>query len=259
MFSIRNHSGTHKFALKWFVQLWRCCVHTYVRFSFIASCLCCLFRVTMSPALCSAVCFVFGCGPDPEWSIFINNLAFLWLDRLVCTSIDSSSWQKTLELCVWKGHVAVCCNWRYVCRLWMWVLLPFGLQTSRAGDVQGFNAPLFKYCRTYSNARRGVSPEIWCLNVCGCLKFGYEASNRPAPQPIAEPHQGLHRHIAMWYLRCSEVYTTSSVIWLDVSGQSIGPIFKGQEIQKREHKTTEVNWHCIFCEGGGTLSIVYFF
>jgi hypothetical protein len=134
-----------------------CMFHLYCLLSLLLS-----FLVTMSPALCSAVCcvFVFGCGPDPERSIFINNLAFLWLDRLVCTSIDSCSWQKTLELCVWKGHVAVCWNWRYVCRLWMWILLPFGLQASRAGDVQGFKAPLFKYCRTYSNSGQGFSPEM---------------------------------------------------------------------------------------------------
>jgi hypothetical protein len=61
------------------------------------------FRVTMSLGLCAAVCFVFGCRPDPELSIFINNLAMLPLDRLLCTSIDICSWQKTLELLCLRG------------------------------------------------------------------------------------------------------------------------------------------------------------
>jgi len=122
LFSIRNHSGTHKFALKWFIRLWRCFVDTYVCFTFIASCPCCSRFVSQCRQGCvllCALCFVFGCGPDPERSIFINNLAMLSLDRLLCTSFDICSWQKTLELCFWKGHVAVCWNWRCGCRLWM--------------------------------------------------------------------------------------------------------------------------------------------
>jgi len=43
-----------------------------------------------------------------------------------------------------------------------------------------------------------------------------------------------------------------------VLGKSIGPIFKGQEIQKREQSMPEINWHNFFWGGGvgDALSII---
>lgn len=58
-----------------------------------------------------------------------------------------------------------------------------------------------------------------------------------------EPNQDLHRQIIMWDLLSCR--TLSSIEWYFITGileQLISPIFKGQEIQKREQSTTKVNW-----------------
>jgi hypothetical protein len=59
----------------------------------------------------------------------------------------------------------------------------------------------------------------------------------------AEPNLGLHCQI-MWHLHFSEIL--HSIVWYfftNISGQSVGVSFKGQEMQKREHSMTEINWH----------------
>jgi hypothetical protein len=62
------------------------------------------FRVTLSPGLCAAVfCVLRVWVRARSGTIFINNLAMLPLDRLLCTSIDICSWQKTLELLCLRG------------------------------------------------------------------------------------------------------------------------------------------------------------
>jgi len=39
------------------------------------------------------------------------------------------------------------------------------------------------------------------------------------------------------------------ISYTEISGQPIGPVLKGQEIQKREHSVCEVNWHNLFFLG----------
>jgi hypothetical protein len=53
-------------------------------------------------------------------------------------------------------------------------------------------------------------PQIWHLNVWGCLKFAYEVPNYGAKPDCsepdhAEPNQGLHRQIIMFDFCSSEL------------------------------------------------------
>jgi hypothetical protein len=75
----------------------------------------------------------------------------------------------------------------------------------------------------------------------------------------AEPNQGPHCQFIIRDLRSSEILRSMEWLYLtNISGQPLSPIFKGQEIQKGEQCTTEVNWHKLKCNikiqyNGGVL------
>jgi len=72
----------------------------------------------------------------------------------------------------------------------------------------------------------------------------WNAELHRAKQDHAEPNQGLHHQIIMWVLHSSGILL--SIDWwflIDVSEWPISPIFKSQEIQKREESMTVVNSH----------------
>jgi hypothetical protein len=74
----------------------------------------------------------------------------------------------------------------------------------------------------------------------GHHKFAYKALNHTTPW-FALNH-GLYCQIIMGDLCSSEILR--SVEWqfpTNISGQIVGPTFKGQEIQKRQYCTIEVN------------------
>jgi hypothetical protein len=112
------------------------------------------------------------------------------------------------------------------------------------------------YYRIYLNARWGFFPCIWCLNLWGLLKFMYEAPNQISLNRIMWSHtkaciakSSREICVVLWY------YTVEWEFLTDVSGQPIGPILKGQEIQKWEHCRTQVNWRNLLFWGFHPLSI----
>jgi len=105
-------------------------------------------------------------------------------------------------------------------------------------------------------------PEIWCLTMWGHLKFVYEALNWTASDQITLSWTMYCQTKAcitklsceicapLWYYSIEWQFITG------VSGQHIGPFFKSQEVQKRQHSMIEINWHNLLFS---VLSIIQFF
>jgi len=102
--------------------------------------------------------------------------------------------------------------------------------------------------RIYSNARQG----FFSLNLAlKCVRtfLNSHMKRRTGPCQTGSLWIGLcgvkPRH-ASPNLRYSELLRSVEWYFLtDISVQRIGPIYKGQEIQKREQRMTDVNWHSL--------------
>jgi len=85
--------------------------------------------------------------------------------------------------------------------------------------------------------------EIWCLTVWGHLRFVYETPNWTASDQITlswtKPRPASPNYRVRSVILCSK----ERQFITGILGQPVGPFFKSQEIQKKQHTMTEIIWH----------------